>query len=67
MAVADSTGGLGPTQHAVPGFAFQDGWRTDVHLRTLAALTGDGRPDIVGFGDDGVWVALNDGTGHSAT
>jgi Subtilase family/FG-GAP-like repeat len=26
-------------------------------------LTGDGRADIVGFGDAGVWVALNNGNG----
>lgn len=64
VAFADGAGGFGPTRRAVPGFAFRDGWRTDVHLRTLADLTGDGRPDIVGFGDAGVWVALNDGTGH---
>ena len=27
--------------------------------RYLADLNGDGRPDIIGFGDAGVWVALN--------
>lgn len=26
-------------------------------------MTGDGRPDIVGFGEHGVWVALNNGDG----
>lgn len=64
VAFADGAGGFGPTQRAVAGFAVQDGWHTDVHVRTLADLTGNGRPDIVGFGDAGVWVALNDGTGH---
>ncbi len=29
----------------------------------LADLTGDGRADIVGFGNAGVWVALNKGNG----
>jgi hypothetical protein len=33
------------------------------HLRLLADVTGDGRADIVGFGEDGVWVALNNGDG----
>src|SRR5262249_47633086 len=28
-----------------------------------ADLTGDGRADIVGFGDAGVWVSLNNGNG----
>ena len=39
------------------------GWRVDRHPRFLADLTGDGRADIVGFGDDGVWVALSNGDG----
>lgn len=63
VALADGAGGFGPTRHGVTGFAFRDGWRTDTHVRVLADLTGDGRADIVGFGDDGVWVALNDGGG----
>src|SRR5437867_907858 len=39
------------------------GWRVYQHPRCLADLTGDGRADIVGFGNDGVWVALNNGNG----
>lgn len=39
------------------------GWRVDKHERILADVTGDGRPDIVGFGDDGVWVSRNNGNG----
>ncbi len=33
------------------------------HPRFLADLTGDKRADIVGFGDQGVWVSLNNGNG----
>ena len=32
---------------------------TNRHPRFVADLAGDGRGDIVGFGDDGVWVSLN--------
>jgi hypothetical protein len=39
------------------------GWRVDKHPRTLADLTGDGKADIVGFGDAGVYVALSNGDG----
>ncbi len=42
------------------------GWRVDKHPRFVADLTGDGRGDIVGFGDGGVWVALNKGDGTFA-
>lgn len=39
------------------------GWRVEQHPRMLADVTGDGRPDIVGFGDGGVWVSRNNGDG----
>ncbi|MGA8531439.1 MAG: hypothetical protein WB622_17100, partial [Acidobacteriaceae bacterium] len=41
------------------------GWRVDKHPRFLADLTGHGQASIVGFGDAGVYVALNkdDGSG----
>jgi hypothetical protein len=37
------------------------GWCTDLHPRMLADTTGDGRKDIVGFGNEGVWIAKNTG------
>ena len=43
--------------------AVSSGWRVEQHPRFLADLTGDGRADIVGFGDAGVWTALNNGDG----
>jgi len=39
------------------------GWRVEKHVRLLADTTGDGRPDIVGFGENGVYVAVNNGNG----
>ena len=33
------------------------GWRVDQHPRFLADTTGDGRVDIVGFGNAGVYVS----------
>jgi hypothetical protein len=54
----------GATQLGVADFGFAQGWRVDRHLRVLADITGDGRADIVGFGNDGVIpaVARGDGT-----
>ena len=43
----------------VPG-----GWQVDRHPRFLADLTGDGRADIVGFGDAGVYVSRRRRTGR---
>jgi len=34
------------------------GWRTDRHLRMMADVNGDGRADVVGFSDNGVYVSL---------
>ena len=39
------------------------GWRVERHPRFLADITGDGRADIVGFGDAGVYIALDNGDG----
>lgn len=51
-------------QLAVANFGYNaGGWRVNMHPRFLADLTGDGRADIVGFGNDGVWVSLNNGNG----
>jgi hypothetical protein len=49
----------------VGNFGFDaGGWRIDRHPRFLADTTGDGRLDIVGCGNAGVYVsrALADGT-----
>ncbi|MCI5222231.1 MAG: hypothetical protein D3924_06055 [Candidatus Electrothrix sp. AR4] len=38
----------------------EGGWDVTKHLRLLADVDGDGKADIVGFYDDGVYVALAD-------
>ena len=63
VALGDGAGGFFPPARVVDEFAVQQGWQVRFHPRMLADLTGDGRPDIVGFADDGVYVALNDGAG----
>ncbi len=62
--IALSTGaGFGPIQFAVADFGYNQGWRVSKHVRTMADVNGDGRQDIVGFGEDGVWIALSTGAG----
>ena len=49
---------------AINGFGYEaGGWRVEKHPRFLADLTGDGRADIIGFADAGVYVSLNNGDG----
>jgi len=54
---------FGPVTMVLNNFAFAQGWRVDKHPRFVADLTGDKRGDIVGFGDAGVYVSLNNGNG----
>ncbi|MFE9455537.1 RICIN domain-containing protein [Streptomyces californicus] len=39
------------------------GWTGEKHPRLLADTTGDKNPDIIGFGNEGVWVSHNKGDG----
>jgi hypothetical protein len=60
--VMDTTGPRTP-QFCVPDLGFNTGWREGTHHRVAADLTGNGRADLVGFGDAGVYVCLNEGAG----
>lgn len=64
VALGQSNGTFGPYFIASGDFCFNSSWRIDQHVRKLADLNGDGRDDIVGFGNDAVWAALGqkDGT-----
>ncbi|KJY25702.1 Ricin B lectin, partial [Streptomyces sp. NRRL S-444] len=53
-----------PAQLVLNDFGTAQGWTSGKHLRFLADVTGDGTPDIVGFGDEGVWVSHNTGDGR---
>ena len=43
----------------------QEGWRIEKHPRIVADVNGDGNDDLVGFGYNGVWVALSNGYGFN--
>ncbi|MEU6474447.1 FG-GAP-like repeat-containing protein [Streptomyces massasporeus] len=57
-------GTFGPAELVLNDFGLAQGWTSDKHLRFFTDVTGDGTPDIVGFGDEGVWVAHNRGDGR---
>ncbi|SBS71520.1 exported hypothetical protein [uncultured Microbacterium sp.] len=61
--VALSTGdGFAAPRSWSAAFGLDRGWRVDVTPRQLTDMNADGRPDVVGFGRDGVYVALNTGS-----
>ncbi|MFI8192705.1 FG-GAP-like repeat-containing protein [Streptomyces sp. NPDC085946] len=57
-------GTFDPPQLVLNDFGHAQGWTGSRHLRFLTDVTGDGNPDIVGFGDEGVWVSHNRGDGR---
>jgi hypothetical protein len=65
VAMADGTGGFGAPYVAVGNFGYVvGGWSSqDRYPRMVADVNGDGRADVIGFGNAGVWVSLNDGFG----
>ncbi|GFH61755.1 VCBS repeat-containing protein [Chaetoceros tenuissimus] len=53
---------LSPTQVpdlTVDHYNYNRGWRIEKHVRLLADVNGDGKPDIVGFPNSGVVVTLS--------
>jgi RHS repeat-associated protein len=38
------------------------GWKKDSHIRMLADVTGNGKTDVIGFGNDSVFVGKSSGT-----
>ncbi|MFF4245631.1 FG-GAP-like repeat-containing protein [Streptomyces sp. NPDC001822] len=53
-----------PTRLILNDFGQAQDWTCEKHLRLLADVTGDGNPDIIGFGNEGVWVSHNKGDGR---
>lgn len=60
---ADGSGTFNDAQLACDNFCYDQGWRVEHHPRFVADLNGDHFPDILGFGDDGVWTATAKGDG----
>lgn len=64
VTVATSTGsGFSAPKVWLNGFGTAAGWSVKFHPRTLADVTGDGIPDVIGFATDGVYVAVGTGKG----
>ena len=64
VSVAQSDGSYAAPVRVVNNFGYDaGGWRVDRHPRFMADVTGDGRADIVGFGNAGVYVSLAQSNG----
>jgi len=57
FALSDGSG-FAKSSFVLANFGYNQGWRVDKHVRLLGNVNIDGRKDIVGFFDDGVWLSL---------
>ena len=62
-AIGNGDGTFQQPRLVLENYGYAQDWRVDRHPRFLAHLTKSGFADIVGFGEDGVWVALGNGDG----
>ncbi len=62
-ALGNGDGSFQNARFALENFGVDQGWQVDRHPRFAVDLAGNGYADIVGFGDAGVWTAMNDGSG----
>lgn len=66
VALARPDGTYEPARLVRRGFGYSTGWRVEKHPRFMADTTGDGRTDIVGFGNPGVYVSRAQADGSYA-
>ena len=66
VALSNGDGTFQPPRFVLADLGVQSGWRVEKHPRFLADMTGDGKADIVGCGQAGVFVALSNGDGTFA-
>jgi REP element-mobilizing transposase RayT len=65
--VSLSTGSGFPTPTRwVQAFDLAHGWTVQDYVRTVGDVNGDGKTDLVGFGQNGVWVSLSTGSSFPA-
>jgi hypothetical protein len=62
--IADGAGAFSEPSFRLVAFEANAGWRVADHPRFVVDLTGDGRSDLLGFGDAGIWTALGNGDGN---
>jgi phospholipase C len=62
-AISNGDGTFQEPKFVLANMGVQQGWQVDKHPRFVADVTGDGKGDLVGFGDAGVWVAVSNGDG----
>ncbi|MFI7495960.1 FG-GAP repeat domain-containing protein [Kocuria sp. M4R2S49] len=63
VALGRANGTFGAPQLRLGSFGYDQGWRVDEHPRLLGDVNGDGRDDIVAFGNAGTYVSYGQADG----
>ncbi len=63
VARGNGDGSFQPAEFVLSDFSYNSGWTASEHPRFVIDLNGNGKADIIGFGGDGVWTAMNKGDG----
>ena len=58
--------GQSQLQRGPAAMVYDTGWRVDQHVRRVEDIDGDGRADLIGFGNDGVYVGAAQPGGFAA-
>ncbi|WP_051214099.1 phosphodiester glycosidase family protein [Maritalea myrionectae] len=66
IGISNGTSFINDSNVWVSAFGYGDGWRVGTDPRFTADMNGDGKDDLVGFGNDGVYVAISTGTSFNA-
>jgi hypothetical protein len=61
VAISNGLNGFGPISRWTTDFDYSHGWRVSQHPRMVGDVNGDHKADLVGFGLDGVYVAISNG------
>ncbi|KAH9164551.1 hypothetical protein EDB89DRAFT_2016548 [Lactarius sanguifluus] len=67
VAYNNGNGIFQPAKFVLSNFGVQQGWQANKHPRFVVDSTGDGRADILGFRENSVFVAYNDGKGGESS
>ncbi len=66
VGLGQADGSVAAPQKTWTGMCYDQGWKVERHPRKVADVNGDGRADIIGFGENDIYVAFGQADGTFA-